>query len=153
VIWDDSEDRKTLRSVEPVVSSETVLWQKDSYPEPGVHIIRCPFTFYVPTDAPGSLFLGQPSAHANVSYGLEVIARRPGTFKRNRRVGTMFPVQHLANEEQVLNAHRLRHGWEGPWKIVEKRTTIRRTFLGKYCDVQAQVSTYSLGLQFTLTIV
>jgi hypothetical protein len=83
--------------------------------------------------------VGLLSDYANISYGIEVLAHRPGILKRNRQVGQHFPVLHVATKEQVEDTQRLKQGWGGSWTTLEETKMIRRGIIGKYATVYAQV--------------
>ncbi|KAH6916674.1 hypothetical protein BKA70DRAFT_1485324 [Coprinopsis sp. MPI-PUGE-AT-0042] len=129
----------TYHSSHRLVREDIVLWTQGTYPPPGTHILQLPFEFQLPVDLPGSFRSKWADPNATISYGIEVVADRPGFFRFNRRLGHIFPVLPTATQEEVENALRLDQGWPGEWKSVERSSEIRKRFWGEYSRVQAQV--------------
>jgi hypothetical protein len=77
----------TYRSTIPLVREDITLWNKGTYPTADSHIMSFPFEFRLPNDIPGSFHASSRNRSATISYGVEVVADRPGLFKFNRRVG------------------------------------------------------------------
>jgi hypothetical protein len=146
IIEDPTDRRIKYRSVKPLVHGRTELWRKGTYPEAGIHIIQCPFSFELPPDAPSSLLqVGKYEDCANVSYGLDVLVHRTNLHNPVCHVRQMVPVQHITkeSEEEVVIAWQLKDGWQGPWTILKEVKTIRRGFTEQYSTVQVQVGMYS----------
>lgn len=135
----------TYRSSLPLVHDEMILWTQGTYPPPGQHIIQLPFEFRLPRDLPGSLHSSAHHRSATISYGVEVVADRPGFFRFNRRLGQVFPVLPIASQEQVEDALHLGRGWSGVWSTTEKEDMIRKRLWGEYSHVKAQFQCPSLA--------
>ncbi|KAH6899229.1 hypothetical protein BKA70DRAFT_1527550 [Coprinopsis sp. MPI-PUGE-AT-0042] len=107
----------------------------------GTHIIQLPFR-----------------QDATISYGIEVVADRPGLFRFNRRLGSVFPVLSLATREEAENAFRLRQGWSGEWKTIEHSEQIRKHLWGERSFVQAQlqhpaINSFPAGIPIPISLI
>jgi hypothetical protein len=120
-----------------------ILWTQGTYPPPGTHIMQLPFEFQLPRDVPGSFHSQRYQRSATISYGVEVVADRPGFFRFNRRLGHVFPVLPTATPEEVQNALQLGQGWQGQWRSSEQSSEIRRRLWGEYSRVNAQVCMFN----------
>ncbi|KAH6919309.1 hypothetical protein BKA70DRAFT_1459594 [Coprinopsis sp. MPI-PUGE-AT-0042] len=99
-----------------------------------------------------------PTPDATISYGIEVVADRPGLFRFNRRLGSVFPVLSLATREEAENAFRLRQGWSGEWKTIEHSEQIRKHLWGERSFVQAQlqhpaINSFPAGIPIPISLI
>jgi hypothetical protein len=132
-------------STVPLVREEVVLWQKGTSYSLDLSIIALPFEFRLPNDIPGSFYAARFHHSATVSYGIEVIADRPGIFHRNRRVAQMLSVLPLAFQEDAINVPLLRDGWLGrDWASVSQTAMIRKHFWGHHSEVRGHVGFLSI---------
>lgn len=131
----------TYRSTKDLAHDDKILWTQAEgrYPPAGSNILRLPFEFQIPRDAASSFHTEDYRQEATISYGIEVVADRPGILRFNRRLGSVFPVLSMATREEAEDAFRLRQGWNGEWKTVERSEEIRKHLWGERSSVQAQV--------------
>ncbi|KAH6916672.1 hypothetical protein BKA70DRAFT_1250246 [Coprinopsis sp. MPI-PUGE-AT-0042] len=71
----------TYRSSLPLARGDMILWTQGTYPPAGEHIMQLPFEFQIPRDSPGSFHSDRYRRSATISYGIEVVADRPGIFR------------------------------------------------------------------------
>jgi hypothetical protein len=115
-----------------------VLWSHGSaYPAPGSHVLFLPFAFALPRELPSSFHAASGLDSGAVSYSIEVVGDRPGVFRRNRRLGRVFPVLACAAPEQARARQDLLAGWAGYWHDVTVQDQVRPRPWGSYGHVAA----------------
>ncbi|KAJ7104549.1 hypothetical protein C8R43DRAFT_1140986 [Mycena crocata] len=113
--------------------TDLVLWdQGTAYPEPGSHIISCPFEFTLPQNLPPSFECWAYHRHASVGYSLEVVGDRPGLFRLNHRIRRLISVVPSASPAQLLAKETLMQGWNGPWRDFTAEKKMRKRIWGEY---------------------
>jgi len=76
-----------------LIRQDSVLWTKGSiYPKPGSDILTFPFTFALPPSLPPTHSVKIASCGAEISYFIEAVGNRKGTFKRDHRLGQALTV-------------------------------------------------------------
>jgi Arrestin (or S-antigen), N-terminal domain len=129
----------TYTSSLPLVREDRVLWTQETQPPAGTDVMQLPFEFQIPKDSPASFHSDRSRGGANISYGIEVVADRPGLFRFNRRIGRVFAVLPIATQEDVEGAFQIGQGWSGEWKSFENSRLIRKRIWGEYSRVHAEV--------------
>jgi hypothetical protein len=102
-----------------------------------------PFEFRLPPGIPGSFHIWQAKNRGTISYGVEMIAVRPGHFKTDRRVGHVLLVTppHLPppSAEIAANIPRIRSLWDERHYKISYSRQIRRGLSGPYAEVRGEV--------------
>jgi hypothetical protein len=179
----ENKERTTLRSSTTLTHQEEVLWdgvtndaassssrKSSNYEKAGSGNrssnseglkLSLPFSFHLPAILPGSLHLRQNGCTATISYGIEVVAERPGWFKFNRRIGQIVVVAARPTTLQLEEAARLRTssspnhasglvypssssgvvpaGWDGEWTTHKRTERVRRWVWNEHSIVDAEV--------------
>ncbi|KAJ7503134.1 hypothetical protein B0H11DRAFT_619688 [Mycena galericulata] len=140
----NGQNRVTHREVVPLVRLDQSLWkQGSSFPEPGSHIVSCPFQFKLPENLPPSFHCAQ-SSRGSISYSLEVVGDRPGLFRLNRRIRRLISVVPAASPAQMLVKESLRQGWTGNWKDIKAEEKLRQGIWGDYSNARVTLTLPSL---------
>ncbi|KAJ7647810.1 hypothetical protein FB45DRAFT_894518 [Roridomyces roridus] len=129
----------------PLIHANQLLWtQGSSFPEPGSHVLSCPFQFKLPDNLPPSFQCRANNRRGAISYSLEVVGDRPGLFRFNRRIYQLFSVLPAASRNQMVVAESLRQGWAGQWADVKANEKLRQGIWGDYSHAYATISFPSL---------
>ncbi|KAJ6590001.1 hypothetical protein DFH09DRAFT_1074485 [Mycena vulgaris] len=137
----NGQTRITHTDTVPLLHSTLSLWtQGASFPEPGSHVLACPFRFQLPGNLPPSFHCSANSRSGTVSYSLEVVGDRPGLFRANRRIRRLISVVPAASQPQLLAKESLTQGWMGQWKDIKHAEKIRTGIWGDYSHVHATLS-------------
>ncbi|KAJ7125252.1 hypothetical protein C8R44DRAFT_782710 [Mycena epipterygia] len=124
-----------------LIHSNLSLWKQGAaFPEPGSHIIACPFRFQLPADLPPSFHCSIMAFRGEVSYSLEVVGERPGLFRSNRHIRRLISVVPPASQKQLLARESLMQGWSGSWKHVKQEEKLRQGIWGDYSHACATLS-------------
>ncbi|KAJ7772019.1 hypothetical protein DFH07DRAFT_803422 [Mycena maculata] len=124
----------------PLVHWSQILWkQGTAFPEPGSHVLSCPFQFQLPANLPPSFYCASNSRGA-ISYSLEVVGDRPGLFRLNRRLRRLISVVPAASQGQLLAKESLNQGWSGPWRDIKAAEKMRQGIWGDYSFARATLS-------------
>ncbi|KAF7362344.1 Arrestin-N domain-containing protein [Mycena venus] len=109
------------------------LWdQGAAFPEPGSHILSCPFQFMLPENLPPSFHCQAYHRRSTISYALEV--NQPP-----------YPQNHLSHsrrpsQSQLLAKESLKQGWNGPWRDITKEEQLRRGIFGDYSHARVKLT-------------
>ncbi|KAK7023860.1 arrestin-N domain-containing protein [Favolaschia claudopus] len=98
-----------------------------------------PFQFHLPPNLPPSFHCTMTDGKGIISYGIEVVADRPGIFKRNRRIASVFSVVPAANPQDLATQHLLLQGWSGQWQSIDYEQRMRRGLWGEYSHVKTKL--------------
>ncbi|KAJ7871521.1 hypothetical protein B0H14DRAFT_218794 [Mycena olivaceomarginata] len=137
-----------------VLRADATLWTDDG---PQTGILNLPFQFFLPVDLPPSFHCSVLDRKGVISYAIEVVADRPGIFKRNRRIASVFPVVPPAAPQDVAIQQFLLQGWSGEWKAVVHEDRIRRGIWGDYSVVKTKLvmpalAAFPMSTPFTFRI-
>ncbi|KAJ7287064.1 hypothetical protein C8J57DRAFT_1116781 [Mycena rebaudengoi] len=126
----------THKQTLPLLHSDQTLWtQGRTFPEPGSHLLSCPFHLELPENLPPSFHCMADMRSATISYSVEVVGDRPGLFKANDRLRQLIAVVPAASQSQ-LQEH-LRRGWPaGRWKDTVCEQKMRQHIWGDYSQAQ-----------------
>ena len=123
-----------------LVRQDISLWQKGSiYPPPGSHVLRFPFHFVLPSNLPPSCHHESARGSGLISYMIEAVGVRQGTFTRNRRIAqsiSIIPPDPTGAQFRQL----LQSTWQGPWQSIQEQDQIRRGLWGAYAKVSLHLS-------------
>lgn len=129
-----STDRRRIE----VLRADASLWTRTATgPQTGV--LDLPFQFHLPIDLPPSLHCSVVDRKGIISYAIEVVADRPGVFKSNRRIASVFSLVPAAAPQDLVFREFLQQGWTGEWKAVVHEDKIRRGIWGDYSIVKTKV--------------
>ncbi|KAJ6595548.1 hypothetical protein DFH09DRAFT_1024301 [Mycena vulgaris] len=120
-----------------VLRADAPLWTQRGGPETG--ILNLPFQFHLPVHLPPSFHCSVLNRKAGISYAIEVVADRPGIFKFNRRIASVFPIVPPASPQDLVFQQSLLNGWSGEWKAVVHEDKIRRGIWGDYSIVRTKL--------------
>ncbi|KAJ7503091.1 hypothetical protein B0H11DRAFT_2361119 [Mycena galericulata] len=130
-----------------VTHTETVpyanqsLWKQGiTFPEPGSHVISCPFQFQLPENLPPSFHCSSNSHTGAISYSLEVVGDRLGLLRSNRRIRRRISVVPSASENQLLVKESLQQGWSGKWRDITQEEKLRQGIWGDYSHARTTLS-------------
>lgn len=131
-------DKKVYYETVPLINKDETLWRLgDILPPEGSHMLDFPFAFQLPSDLPASYHINVFDTKATISYSIEVVGERSGTFVCNRRIGGGFIVVPPASPDELAMTDRLAEGWKGPNRIEEAKRHVRRRLWGDYAVVEA----------------
>ncbi|KAF7338608.1 Arrestin-N domain-containing protein [Mycena venus] len=119
-----------------VLRADASLWTRDG---PQMGALNLPFQFLLPLNLPPSFHCSVVDRKGVVSYAIEVVADRPGIFKRNRRIASIFSLVPAATPQDLAFQHSLLQGWSGDWKAVVYEDRIRRGIWGDYSVVKTKL--------------
>ncbi|KAJ7287061.1 hypothetical protein C8J57DRAFT_1282699 [Mycena rebaudengoi] len=129
--------RSTRKSL---IRQDKALWDIGAaFPEPGSHILACPFEFHLPEGLPPSFHCSAHSRTAAISYSLEVVGDRPGFFQFNRRIRRLISVVPAASQGQLLAKESFRQGFVGRWRTLGQDEKLRQGIWGDYSYAQAEL--------------
>jgi hypothetical protein len=139
------EDNYAYTSSVILLREDLILWAQGfdatcGSPPDGSRIIQFPFVLSLPTNLPSSFHIQTSGQSATISYAVEVVADRPGIFRLNRRIASIFPVIPIATDAQASAASLLSQGWTGKMSKNEKTAQIRKRLWGGFSRVHATVS-------------
>ncbi|KAJ7647811.1 hypothetical protein FB45DRAFT_894523 [Roridomyces roridus] len=141
--YDDRRNRNSTiphRETIPLIHADQLIWTRgSSFPEPGSHVLSCPFQFKLPENLPPSFECHAYHRSGTISYSLEVVGER-GLFRFNRRIYQVFSVLPAASQDQVLVAESLRQGWDGQWADVKAEERLRQGIWGGYSHAYFTIS-------------
>ncbi|KAJ6631461.1 hypothetical protein B0H10DRAFT_2207118 [Mycena sp. CBHHK59/15] len=124
-----------------LIHSNKSLWtQGSTFPEPGSHVLSCPFQFQLPENLPPSFHGSAYHRRAAISYSLEVVGDRPGLFRLNRRIRRLISVLPAASRSQLLAAESLRQGWTGEWHDIVRDEKLRQGIWGDYSHAKVTLT-------------
>ncbi|KAJ6547161.1 hypothetical protein B0H19DRAFT_1164253 [Mycena capillaripes] len=126
----------TQRSRIEVLRADASLWTQDG---PQTGFLNLPFQFLLPDNLPPSFHCSVVDRKGLVSYAVEVVADRPGIFKRNRRIASVFSVVPPGAPQDLSFQRSLLQGWSGQWKAVVHEDRIRRGIWGEYSIVKTKL--------------
>ncbi|KAJ7756803.1 hypothetical protein DFH07DRAFT_885143 [Mycena maculata] len=121
-----------------VLRADTSLWTRTGTGPP-TGVLKLPFQFHLPVDIPPSFHCSAVSQKGIISYAIEVVADRPGIFKTNRRIASVFSLVPPAAPQDLLFQQLLLQGWSGDCKAVVHEDKIRRGILGDYSIVKTKL--------------
>ncbi|KAJ7496759.1 hypothetical protein FB451DRAFT_1208704 [Mycena latifolia] len=137
----NGQTRITHTSNVPLIRSNISLWtQGTAFPEPGSHVLTCPFRFQLPENLPPSFHCSAHSSGGAISYSLEVVGDRPGLFRSNRRIRRLISVVPAASQSQLLAKESLTQGWMGQWRDIKQDDKLRTGIWGDYSHAHATLS-------------
>ena len=120
------------------------LWNSGTYPPAGSDTLEIPFAFRLPSTLPPSFEYGDSKKsleRVRLRYAVEVVGKRNGLLRPNRRIIKPFPVlPPLKSGAELREA--LKRGWEGPWRSYSDNKSIRKGIWGDYSDVTMTVSPF-----------
>ncbi|KAJ6606605.1 hypothetical protein DFH09DRAFT_897028 [Mycena vulgaris] len=119
-----------------LLRADASLWTQRDGPEAGV--LNLPFQFHLPGNLPPSFHCQVVDRKGVISYAIEVVADRPGIFKFNRRIASVFSLVPPASP-QDLAFQQFLQGWSGEWKAVVHEDKIRRGIWGDYSIVKTKL--------------
>lgn len=135
----------TYKETIPLVRDERVLWaQGGVFPPADSHLLHLPFTFALPPSLPPSFHCTRGNSSATISYSIELVGDRPGLFKRNRRVGVLFPIVPAASLAQMSARAQLAEPWTGLSRSHVEQSQIRKYPWGGYGAAEAELITPKL---------
>ncbi|KAJ7702410.1 hypothetical protein B0H17DRAFT_1044255 [Mycena rosella] len=120
-----------------VVRADASLWTQGIGPETGV--LSLPFQFHLPVGLPPSFHCSVTDSKGIISYAIEVVADRPGIFKVNRRIASVFSLVPPATPQDLVFQQSLLQGWSGDWKAVIHEDKVRRGIWGDYSIVKTKL--------------
>ncbi|KAJ6479179.1 hypothetical protein DFH09DRAFT_1056192 [Mycena vulgaris] len=109
-----------------------------AYPEPGSHILSCPFQFVLPDNLPPSFHCWGSNQKAIISYSLEVVGERTPI----RRLISIVPA---ASQRQLLAKESLRQGWDGPWRDIAHEEKVRQGIWGDYSYARVKLTIHDMS--------
>jgi hypothetical protein len=133
---------KNYRTRNLFLQEDQSLWHAESHKEPLNGVVFFPFAFVLPKDIPSSFYAGDKECKGVISYAIEVVAERLNTFKRNERVGQVFPVVTPADDSQLLEAQKLGGGWDGAMTASSASHHIKKMFWSQFPIAEAHVGVY-----------
>ncbi|KAH8082826.1 hypothetical protein BXZ70DRAFT_900966 [Cristinia sonorae] len=149
------------RQTVPVVSENVSLWSRASNRIPSDNdVLRIPFEFKIPLNAPPSCHYDAMSKHGRVGYFVELVGARQGVLAKSRRVVRPISVvpEDLQGEQVVMALRGLDTPLALQTKVAEKK--IRRGIFGEYANTRLELSfpkaqTYPLftPIPYTLRVV
>jgi hypothetical protein len=98
----------------------------------------------LPLDLPPSFHAQWLSDYGTISYSVEAVGDRTGLFRRNRRLGVIFPVLPRASPLQTEARAQLLSGWTGPWRREVVADRVRKRAWGEHGHVEAELVLPSL---------
>ncbi|KAJ7287049.1 hypothetical protein C8J57DRAFT_1282661 [Mycena rebaudengoi] len=123
-----------------LIRQDKALWVMGAaFPEPGSHILACPFEFHLPEGLPPSFHCSAHRRTAAISYSLEVVGDRPGLFQFNRRIRRLISVVPAASQNQLLAKESFRQGFAGRWRTLGRDEKLRQGIWGDYSYAQAEL--------------
>ncbi|KAJ7470385.1 hypothetical protein FB451DRAFT_1253559 [Mycena latifolia] len=120
-----------------VLHADASLWTQGIGPQAG--ILSLPFQFHLPVGLPPSFHCSVLDRKGIISYAIEVVADRPGIFKSNRRIASVFSLVPPAAPQDLGFQQFLLQGWSGEWKAVVHEDKIRRGIWGDYSIVKTKL--------------
>lgn len=121
------------------------LWNAGTYPPAGSDTLEIPFAFRLPSTLPPSFEYGdirKSLERVRLRYAVEVVGKRHGLLRSNRRIIKPFPVLPPHKSGAELR-EVLKRGWEGPWRSYSDNKSIRKGIWGDYSDVAMTVSSFT----------
>lgn len=123
-----------------LILRDRTLWTRGSaYPPAGQHILRLAFRFKLPDDLPPTSYYSNAfSASGHITYTLEIIGVRSGTFQPNRRISRPFTV---VPPDLIGIGYRaaLQAGFSDEWVLFSKEVDMRKSFWGDYSKARAEL--------------
>lgn len=128
------------REVLHIVADNMSLWTRSSnYPPADSQVLRIPFEFTLPPDAPPSCHYARFGRYGSIGYFVELVGVRSGLLARNRRTRVPIPVVPQDTEGERISASLRAPDLQVPLyaSVCEKR--IRRGFFGEYANCRMEV--------------
>ncbi|KAJ7771806.1 hypothetical protein B0H16DRAFT_1364589 [Mycena metata] len=126
----------TQRRRVEVLRADASLWTQG---DPQAGVVNLPFQFHLPPNLPPSFHSSVHRRKGIISYAIEIVADRPGIFKMNRRIASVFSVVPAATPQDLVYQEFLLQGWSGEWKAVVHEDKIRRGIWGDYSVVKTKL--------------
>ncbi|TCD61739.1 hypothetical protein EIP91_007988 [Steccherinum ochraceum] len=133
--------RVVRREFQVIIAENSSLWTRSStYPPADDAILRIPFKFTLPTNAPSSCSYDSFGRSGQVGYFIELVGVRSGMLARNRRARIPIPVVPLDLEgDRIAVALRSPEPQFALYvSTVEKN--IRRGFFGERAHTRMEIS-------------
>jgi hypothetical protein len=118
----------------PIIDSEISLWTQES-----IHSSRYPFQFVLPSELPPSFYYSKVQSSGAIKYYVEVVGKRPGLCRFNRRIRKPFSVVPAASPNDIVNKTLLTSGWNKGWRSFTLEDRIRKWPWGGYSHIYAEV--------------
>ncbi|KAJ7640784.1 hypothetical protein DFH06DRAFT_1215230 [Mycena polygramma] len=129
--------RQTISLLDLVLA----LWSPGSAsPEGGSGILSIPFQFQLPENLPPSFHCNASPHGGEISYCLEVVGNRHGSFRANRRLRQLLWIVPAATQSQLLAKESLRQGLVESWRDIKHEQRLRRGIWGEYSRAWATLS-------------
>ncbi|KAJ7273339.1 hypothetical protein C8J57DRAFT_1317592 [Mycena rebaudengoi] len=122
-----------------VLRADVLLWTQATTLPDYAGVLSLPFQFLLPDNLPPSFHCSVANRIGIISYAIEVVADRPGIFKFNRRIASVFSVVPAASPPDLGFKQFLLDGWSGEWKAVVHEDRIRRGIWGDYSLVKTKL--------------
>jgi hypothetical protein len=115
------------------------LWTLSSaIPKSDSETLRIPFNFQLPNHLPPSFYVH--GDETQISYSIEAVGGRTGSFSPIWRTGHVFPLIPAATEQEIAAQKHLLSGWTGAWSTFTAGLNVRRGLWGDYSRVDIEVS-------------
>ncbi|KAL6306459.1 hypothetical protein BKA93DRAFT_729648 [Sparassis latifolia] len=125
-----------IRESVHLLREDRVLWRRGTaYPPPGSHTLSFPFEFALPTHLPPSFHFNGFNVGGSVSYELEVVGVRRGTFHWNRRMQVPLAVVPCDTTGHSLRT-AVQNGWRGAWATLTREERVRKGVWGDHAHVK-----------------